>query len=128
MSFKDTKNLYDEYSGVIELKPSDFLSYKKIKNKYFKDKPCLLIFYAPWCGHCNTMKEYISEIAIQFRYQFPIGVVNCENPTNYKLCQKFGIQGFPTIFFQDPKGVIMPYNFGRSKDDIINFIYSNTLK
>ena len=87
----------------------------------------LIIAYAPWCGHCQKMVEEISDLAIQFRYIFPFGTVNCENTTNLSLCQNFQIKSFPTIFYQTPKNTLKKYTGNRDKDSLLTFIYANTL-
>ena len=120
------KNLYTSYSGVLELTPRDF-NLKHITHNEFQDRPGLLIFYAPWCGHCQKMVKDISDLAIQFRYIFPIGTVNCENVANHTICQKFKIKSFPTILYQTPKNKLIKYTGERDKDSLLEFIYNNSL-
>jgi thiol-disulfide isomerase/thioredoxin len=122
---QDRQNLYSPYSGVLELSQGDFKK-KKLINKDFKGKQGILIFYAPWCGHCRSMVREISELAIQFRYIFPFGTVNCENPNNNDICQEFAVEKFPTIFVTK-NGKVRSYNGSRQKDDLLEYIYSETL-
>lgn len=121
----DKKNLYSKFSGVIELTKKDFIK-NKLKHPEFTNKNAFVIFYAPWCGFCQKMVEYLSDLAIQFRYIFPIGVINCENPNNGSLCNQFKITGFPTIFHKTADNSFIPYTGSREKDTLISYIYNNT--
>ena len=119
-------NLYLPSSGVVELTIKDFHE-NMVINSDFRGKDALIFFYAPWCIHCQKMSEYLSQIAIQFQYVFPIGVVNCENPRNYKICRRFDIQMFPTPFYLNKKGIMTEYQDPIDKDSLMNFIYQKTL-
>lgn len=134
----DKKNLYNNFSGVVELTEKDFKDKGKNKTKPsdvppklvnpdFQDKNGLVFFYAPWCGHCKKMVEPMSELAIQFRYIFPIGAVNCENTKNYNVCSQYGVQAFPTIFQKTAQNKLIPYRGAYDKDTILEYIYQNTL-
>jgi len=126
----DKKNLYNDFSGVTELTIKDFKNKKsdlELTHLDFKDKNGLVFFYAPWCGYCQKMVVPMSELAIQFRYIFPIGSVNCENTKNYNLCSQYGIQSFPTIFQKTPNNMLVPYRGKYDKDTLLEYIYQNTL-
>ena len=120
-------NLYDKYSGVIELKGKDFIHKNNkvyINHKEFKDKNGLIMFYAPWCRHCQNMVEMWSDLAIQFKHQFTIAVVNCENKDNHKICSKIDIKYYPTIKYVSKDSLLHNYDEPYTKDDFIYFICS----
>ena len=121
----DTQNLYDKFSGVIELRSKDFnITDNKVTiiNKEFKNKNGLINFYAPWCPHCKTMVEQWSDLAIQFKHKFAIGAVNCENKNNYKIRNKLRIVQYPTIKSVSKNGIISKYDGEYMKDDMIFYI------
>ena len=129
---KEKANLYPAFSGILELTSQDFNLKKPhsteiIHPNFKKVSSALIFFYAPWCGHCQKMVQPISELAIQFKYIFPIGAVNCENEKNYPLCTAFKIESFPTIFYKTAKNTLELYTGENNKDEFLKFIYENTL-
>ena len=121
------ENLYDEYSSVIELTNNSFIKKKDefyLKNDFFKNKKGLIVFYAPWCGHCVNMKMTWIEISRIFKNKFSIGAVNCENKqmNNHKLRKNMKIIGYPTIKYVNKKGKIFDYNGLNSINELIVFI------
>ncbi len=122
-----TVNLYKKFTGVIELKSKDFkIENKKVKviNPLFVDKYGLIVFYAPWCYHCQEMVEMWSDLAIQFKYKFILGAVNCEKKENYPIRNKLRIKLYPTIKYVGPDGILKDYKGICKKDDIMFFICS----
>jgi len=57
----------------------------------------LVKFYAPWCGHCQTMAPTWSQLATQ---EPGIAKVNCDD--HPELCQSQNVDAYPTIkLFRD---------------------------
>lgn len=126
---RSTDNLYDKYSGVYELVSNDFKIEKNkvtVINKNFKEKYGLIIFYAPWCGHCQKQVDTLTDIALQFSHSFTIGAVNCENKDNYKICSKINVKYYPTFMKVSKKGILSKYQVkGRTNSDKNTFSNDN---
>ena len=75
----------------------------------------VLIFYAPWCGHCKkAMPEFIKATEMS---NGKVMLVNSDDPKNKKLIQEHGVSGFPTI----KKANGTEYKGGRTSEDIKSF-------
>lgn len=83
----------------------------------------LVMFYAPWCGHCKAMKPDYMDAAEELANRNARGVLAGVDCTKQKsLAKKFEIGGFPTLkYFR--KGVLhQEYRKSRTKEDIVDFM------
>jgi thiol-disulfide isomerase/thioredoxin len=75
----------------------------------------VLIFYAPWCGHCkNSMDEFKKAVE---GGQGKVILIDSTDEANASLSEEYGIKGFPTII----RGDKSKFSGSRTADDIIDF-------
>jgi len=65
--------------------------------KYLGDKPCIIDFYASWCGPCKVVAPILEELAKEYDGQIYIYKVDTE--AEQELAGAFGIRSIPTILF-----------------------------
>ena len=64
--------------------------------KYLGDKPCIVDFYATWCGHCRTLMPILDQLAEEYQDKIYIYKVNVDKER--PLSQAFKIKSLPTLF------------------------------
>ncbi len=88
---------------VTHLTKADFLAkvmnYEKNPQEwiYLGDKPCLIDFYASWCGPCKRLAPVLDELAQEYAGEIYIYKVNTEQ--EQELAAVFGIRSIPTLLF-----------------------------
>jgi thioredoxin len=64
---------------------------------YLGDKPCIVDFYADWCGPCKMVAPILEELAQEYDGQIYIYKVDTE--AEMELASDFGIRSIPTLLF-----------------------------
>lgn len=91
----------------------EFLSKDTFKEKIFNfdenkdwkfegDKPCLIDFYADWCGPCRTIAPILEELASEYEGKLTIYKIDTE--AEKELAAMFGIQSIPSLLFVPKDG------------------------
>ena len=97
---------------VLELNESEFQA-----QVISTQKPAMVLFYAPWCGHCKkAMPEW--ENAAGESDVTAYVKVNCDEERN--LCSQYGVQGYPTIKFFGG-GKVEDYSGARTSSSFVSF-------
>jgi len=70
--------------------------------KYEGSKPCLIDFYANWCGPCKMVAPILEELQREYGESIVIYKVNTED--EQELAGMFGVQSIPSLLFVPQEG------------------------
>lgn len=65
--------------------------------KYEGDLPCIIDFYADWCGPCKMVAPILEELAKEYEGKIHIYKVDTED--QQELAAAFGIRSIPSMLF-----------------------------
>ncbi|MCU7496430.1 MAG: thioredoxin [Ignavibacteria bacterium] len=68
---------------------------------YLGELPCLIDFYADWCGPCKMVAPILEELAKE--YDGKINIYKIDTEAEQELAAVFGIRSIPSLLFC-PKG------------------------
>lgn len=73
-------------------------NYEKNSEWKFEGKlPCIVDFYADWCGPCKMIAPILEELSNEYAGKINIYKVNTDQ--EIELAQVFGIRSIPTLLF-----------------------------
>jgi len=84
-----TKETFIEKVANFEANPKEW--------KYLGDKPCIIDFYADWCGPCKAVAPILEELAKT--YDGVIYVYKVNTDEQQELAGAFGIRSIPSLLF-----------------------------
>ena len=107
----------EEESHVVHLKEDDFKPFLK------KKKHVLVMFYAPWCGHCKRAKPEMTAAAEEFKDNPKVEFAGVDCTIERSICSFYEVSGYPTFkYFQYFNKDQKDYSGGRTKDDFVAFM------
>lgn len=65
--------------------------------KYEGDKPCIIDFYADWCGPCKIVAPLLDELSEE--YSGKINFYKVDTEAEQELSSVFGIRSIPSFLF-----------------------------
>ena len=92
--------------------------------KFEGDLPCLIDFYADWCGPCKMVAPILEELAVEYKDKINIYKVDTED--QQELAAIFGIRSIPSLLFcpkdgqpQMAMGALPKDTFKKAIEDIL---------
>lgn len=86
--------------------------------KYEGNLPCVVDFYADWCGPCRLASPALEELAKKYKGKIVVYKVNTDQER--ELSTVFGISGIPAFLWVPQTGnPTMTSGVARSPEDII---------
>ncbi|MGH0166501.1 UNVERIFIED_CONTAM: hypothetical protein FKN15_000331, partial [Acipenser sinensis] len=112
--FLTVNGFYSSSDDVVELTPANFN-----REVLQSDSLWLVEFYAPWCGHCQSLTPHWKKAATALKGVVKVGAVDADQ--HKSLGSQYGIRGFPTIkIFGSNKNKAEDYQGARSSQAIVD--------
>jgi len=93
--------------------------------KYEGELPCLIDFYADWCGPCKMVAPILEEL--QKEYAGKVQIYKIDTEAERELAGMFGIQSIPSLLFvptsgqpQMAQGALPKDTFKKAFADVFN--------
>eukprot|EP01061_Rhynchopus_euleeides_P003952 TRINITY_DN1323_c0_g1_i1.p1 TRINITY_DN1323_c0_g1~~TRINITY_DN1323_c0_g1_i1.p1 ORF type:complete len:647 (+),score=255.76 TRINITY_DN1323_c0_g1_i1:58-1941(+) len=103
---------------VLELTDKTFVALKTQPKKAM-----LLMFYAPWCGHCKRLAPDYAKLAEHLSSKFDKVIITRYDAPKYPdLARREGVTSFPTIFYYSQDGVKTKYSGERNYDALLQYV------
>jgi len=103
-------------------------NYEKNPNefKYEGKVPCIVDFYATWCGPCKRLAPILEEL--QQEYAGQIVIYKVDTGVERELAAFFGIQSIPTVLWCPMTGRPMMTKGLLPKENLVQIIDTDLLK
>jgi protein disulfide-isomerase-like protein len=95
-----------------------------------KGECAVVLFYAPWCGHCKTFKPVFQEVMEELNGKktannktLKIKMVNCDEEK--ELGKKYEVAAYPTVKILGDDGSVIEYEGSREKEALKKAIVSD---
>lgn len=113
---EEKKPVAEEKKPVEEEKKVGVLSLDKASfETELAKKPLAVKFFAPWCGHCKRLAPTWEQFAADSKdAAYTVAEVDCT--AQRELCQKYGVNGYPTILYVATGAKPSEFNGPRTKE------------
>lgn len=92
---------------------------------YEGDVPCVIDFYADWCGPCKRVAPIMDDLAD--RYNGKVIIYKIDTDKEKELASAFGIRSIPSVLFVPMKGKPMMQTGALPKDQYVKIIEDELL-
>jgi thioredoxin len=70
--------------------------------KFEGELPCIIDFYADWCGPCKMVAPILEELSVE--YSGKINIYKIDTEAEQELASAFGIKSIPSMLFCPKEG------------------------
>jgi thioredoxin len=121
---KNIKNMEHLTAATFKEKVFNYETNKEWK--YEGTQPCIIDFYADWCGPCKAVAPVLEQLAAE--YDGKLVVYKIDTDKEQELASVFGIRSIPSILFVPMAGQPQMSVGAMSKDGFVQAIDNILLK
>lgn len=99
---------------------------KNTEWKFEGELPCLIDFYADWCGPCKMVAPVMEELAEE--YKDKVNIYKIDTEAEQELAAAFGIQSIPSLLFIPKDGKPQMAVGALPKETLVEVIEKELLK
>lgn len=93
---------------------------KELESLIKANDKCFVMFYAPWCGHCQTTKPAFKEAASKDPSTKYV-LANCSDNISKSTMEKYSVKAFPKMLFFKGGVFSKEFNQARTSDNMKKF-------
>jgi len=98
------------------------LTDKDFHNKLAKIPHAIVMFYAPWCGHCKSFKPHLLSAAKAIKGNKKVAVAAVDCTVESTACKDFDVKSYPTVkYFKLGKNP-SEFSGARTKQGVLSFL------
>lgn len=101
--------------GLVELGEDTFHKHVEVGMHFVK-------FYAPWCGHCQTLAPVWEKLAETFQHDPAVSIAKVDCVAYRSVCSEFEIKGYPTLLWIQDGKQQDKYQGGRGHEDLKGYV------
>jgi thioredoxin len=118
-----------QYISEAEFKKLIF-DYTKNTQKFVYEggsMPCIVDFYADWCGPCKRLAPILDDLSWEYRDKVKFYKVNTDK--NREISTVFQIRSIPTLMYVSKKGELLGVQPGMpSREQLVQIIEEHLTK
>jgi thiol-disulfide isomerase/thioredoxin len=84
-----------------------------------------VMFFAPWCGHCQRLHPTFSDLAESAAGWARFGAIDCTHKDAASVCRENGVSGYPTLKLVKPDGTVEDYRGPRDLPQLMAFLHNH---